>query len=234
MSAIYQSGPVGIFIGFGREENIKYEIVGDNPSSEYPINTKKIRTDFGDTPKHIMFLGYGEIGLHSEIRAEWKEIQTDRAGGKVPEDICYTGKHAYTHVILKRWNEKVLQLCQARPYVLELSSGENSYADIGKLILAQKLAFSLYLLYFRGQTDSNKRNAGVEGFRFPFNTVLFSPDIRQIGSQKNQVSLMFYSLPRFSNKKKTFILYDQEMKDLQAFNGYGGSGPNTRSLLTGN
>lgn len=228
MSFTHQSGPVAVFLGFGVSPKYQINIETENSDSENPLIVKK--TQVGQKPKNISFLGYGKMGLASEIRAEWLPIHTDTAGGKVPDDLVHASQHAYTHVELVRWNERVLQFAQNRPYSFVGSPGANVRTDIGKMMLRQGLGLTLYLAFFR---KDNKVQAGVDslqGLRFPFNTVLYSPDIRHVGSQVNRVSLLFYSIPKYSPKFKQLVLYDYELDDLNSFSGHGGPGPNLSRL----
>lgn len=203
-------------MGFGRETREIEEFTVVNPGSENPIREPTGNIEIVTKPKTIAFLGYGQVGVDEETKPEFRKILSDSAG-LVPQDLIYGGDEAYNHITLSRWNEGVLQLAENRPYTFRTNPGSASKTDIGRAMLAQDSALSLYIVHAR-------RNNNIEdlppGIRYPYNTVLFH-SIRKKGSRPNLVQCLFYSIPRFSKRFNLRGLYDYDVSDVVNFVGDG-------------
>ncbi len=185
------------------------------------------------------FFGTGQQAPDIQIKAEFEPVMNDLGGTRVPFDRLYESEEGVTSVVVNRYNEGLLEAMMARPRPAVSVAGVNASGEIGSLMGAEGLAYTIWLVFpyaskaFQAAAALGAGNGAQSGYRFPYSW-LIGPEQIKGGTKDKQINCVWQhqrgwtsapttpSGPAQSNtgglSVGSFLLYDHATAGLSGLN----------------
>lgn len=186
MANPYVTGAVPVYVGIG---------AGSTQSDNAPY-----------------FLGWFERGLNDfHIDPKYRPIFADIFGSDLPYDHMFMGEDAWCAGDLSVWNEAVYARTAARPTHLSAAvRGTYQPSDIGSLMIAEGLAFPLWLPFPFATPKATPQPNQPAGYHFP-TAWMFGPDHIIGGLQQSKRRVVFYAGAARNPSTGVITLYNSFM-----------------------
>jgi hypothetical protein len=156
------------------------------------------------------FFGTTERTPRIQIRPAWSPVYNDLGGSKVPFDMMYEGEESLESGTFTRWNELIHATLANRPSTLG-SRGRNVAGDIGTYMIAEGMAYTLWMVFPYASKALFAANNMPPGYRFPFSWLEGPDDLDENGTNPRKIGLLWHSLRGFDPSTGSFLLYDHDM-----------------------
>lgn len=144
---------------------------------------------------------------------QYEFLMNDLSGSKVPLDLSYQGESSQVSVVMTRWDENLANGLTVAPGQVT-PSGQYDWEDLGTLMMLEEQFTELWIVYLYGSALANKTVYTANGMipgRHYLQTVLWSPQMDEVGTKPMKRHFMFYAWPQIDVANQAFVLYDTDM-----------------------